>query len=116
MDEPIQAGESQRGAVAYEPRDVAWRPVLWVTAATTVAVLAMLLIVAGMYVLFGRGSSLTSPSPPTSQLHSAQQLQVLRGQEDERLSTYGWVSREERVVRIPIDRAIDLWLEERHSP
>lgn len=35
-----------------------------------------------------------------------------RAFEQERLRTYGWVDREARLVRIPIDRAIELYVQE----
>ena len=36
------------------------------------------------------------------------QLQTLRAQEDHTLSTYAWVDKNAGVVRVPIDRAIDM--------
>jgi len=36
----------------------------------------------------------------------------LRAQEAEILTTYGWVNQEAGVVRIPVDRAAELFLEE----
>jgi hypothetical protein len=35
-------------------------------------------------------------------------LDRLRADESQRLTTYGWVDRKQRVVRIPIEQAIDL--------
>jgi hypothetical protein len=36
------------------------------------------------------------------------ELKAVRDAEDQRLATYGWVDQAKGVVRIPIDRAIDL--------
>lgn len=51
--------------------------------------------------------------PPAPQLESspAQSLQELRAHEDQVLGSYGWVDQKNGVVRIPIDRAIDLLLQ-----
>lgn len=43
-------------------------------------------------------------SPPTD-------LQEIRAHEERILGSYGWVDRERGIVRIPIDRAMDLLLE-----
>lgn len=38
-----------------------------------------------------------------------------RASEQELLRTYGWVDREARLVRIPIDRAIELYVQQSHA-
>jgi hypothetical protein len=43
-------------------------------------------------------------------------LQELRAVETEELTTYGWVDEEQGVVRIPIDRAMDLLVKEAVPP
>jgi hypothetical protein len=55
--------------------------------------------------------------PPEPRLQTAvrSDLDALRAHEDSVLTRYGWVSREAGVVRIPIDRAIEL-LAERGLP
>jgi hypothetical protein len=100
---------------AYEPRDVAWGQVLTVMGISSAIILALIAGVAVMYTTLYReaGGGPTPPAAATVEL--ARQLQTLRRQDDERLNTSGWVSREERIVRIPIDRAIDLWLEEQRK-
>jgi hypothetical protein len=45
---------------------------------------------------------------PQLQKTPALDLKAIRDAEDQTLATYGWVDREKGVVRIPIDRAIDL--------
>jgi hypothetical protein len=51
--------------------------------------------------------------PPTPRIeeHPAIELQQLHAQEDAVLSTYGWIDRKAGVVRVPIDRAMELQLE-----
>ena len=57
------------------------------------------------------------PLPPTPRLQitPSTDLKGTREQEHELLSTYGWVEKDKGVVRIPIDRAMDL-LAERGLP
>jgi hypothetical protein len=51
--------------------------------------------------------------PPTPRIEAAPEVeyQRLRTQEDQILSTYGWVDRKAGITRVPIDRAIDLQLQ-----
>jgi hypothetical protein len=45
---------------------------------------------------------------PQLQTTPALDLKAIRDAEDRMLATYGWVDREKGIVRIPIERAIDL--------
>ena len=52
------------------------------------------------------------PTPqPKLQISPQDDLQDLLRKENEILTTYGWVDREKGIARIPIDRAIQLFLE-----
>ncbi len=51
------------------------------------------------------------PPAPRIEVAPAIEYQQLRAQEDQMLSTYGWMDRKAGVARIPIDRAIDLLLQ-----
>lgn len=51
------------------------------------------------------------PPAPRVEEHPAVEIQELHAREDSLLSTYGWTDKEAGVVRIPIDRAIDLELQ-----
>jgi hypothetical protein len=53
-----------------------------------------------------RSERVIPPEPRLETLNEAE-LDSLRRAEDRRLGTYGWIDREHRVLRIPIDRAID---------
>jgi len=55
----------------------------------------------------------TPPSPPAPRLQSAptRDYQELRKQEDELLHSSGWIDREHNIVRIPIERAMELIVE-----
>ena len=48
---------------------------------------------------------------PRLQISPQSDLEELRRQEDEILSTYAWIDREKGTARIPIDRAIELFPE-----
>jgi hypothetical protein len=48
------------------------------------------------------------PPRPRLQETPAIDLREFRAREDERLSTYGWVDRSAGIVRVPIERAIEI--------
>jgi len=51
------------------------------------------------------------PPQPRIEVHPTIEVQELRSDEDKILSTYGWTDKEKGVVRVPIDRAMELQLE-----
>jgi hypothetical protein len=51
------------------------------------------------------------PPEPRLQTNPRQDLADLRAKEDRTLTTYGWVDKNAGVVRIPIDKAIELTLQ-----
>lgn len=99
--------------VDYESRDARLGPLL----AAALGLLFVLVVVGwGMVGLFRVLADRFDrrPAPPVVMLPDSRSgdLQRLRLREDELLTTYGWVSREEQIVRIPIERAIQLTVEE----
>jgi len=60
-------------------------------------------------------SPLASSGPgapePRLQVHAVRDMKALRAAEDEVLTSYGWVSKEAGMARIPIERAMQLVLE-----
>jgi hypothetical protein len=52
------------------------------------------------------------PPEPRIQANPAADMKRLRDQEDATLTTYGWVDRQAGIVRVPIDVAMTLVLEE----
>ncbi len=48
------------------------------------------------------------PPEPRLQANAVEDLRQMRAVEDQVLNSYGWVDRKKGVVRIPIDRAIEL--------
>jgi hypothetical protein len=51
------------------------------------------------------------PPLPRLQVRAVQDLDKMREAAEERLSSYGWADRKNGLVRIPIDRAMDLILD-----
>ena len=56
------------------------------------------------------GQQQTPPAPLISD-HPAVELKDLHQYEDSLLDTYGWTDKQKAIVRIPIDRAIELQLQ-----
>jgi hypothetical protein len=59
----------------------------------------------------GETSTQQFPPAPRVEEHPAAEIQELHTKEDSLLSTYGWTDKTAGVVRIPIDRAMDLELQ-----
>jgi hypothetical protein len=98
--------------VRCEERDIRSRPLLVGMA----AIIVLLVLVAGAMAALLRGlAGKAGRRPPASTTVPdavAHELQQLRQREDERLGSYGWVSRGEAIVRIPLERAMELAIEE----
>lgn len=98
--------------VRIEARDVHYRPLA--AAAIALAFLVALALLVSAW-LFGWLAAEADRIPATSDRPQAvHELQQLRAREDERLDSYGWVSRQEGIVHIPIERAME-WVVERNS-
>lgn len=52
------------------------------------------------------------PQQPNLEADPHQSLVLLRAKEDSVLSTYGWVDSSKGTVRVPIERAMELYLEQ----
>ncbi len=92
--------------------------------------LVVLLVVVGllmwwMFRYLAAGESAAQPPPVTLTAHSRDQLppeprlqqsplaelQELHAEEDAILGSYGWVDQEKQIVRIPIERAMEILVE-----
>jgi hypothetical protein len=106
-------------ANGHEPHDVAARPVLL----AGLALATVLLLVAGGQLLLLRhyereATERASPAAPLAEVRTPPEprllpnprgaLLELHAEEDTLLHGYGWVNREAGIVRIPIERAIDV--------
>ena len=60
-----------------------------------------------------RTSVRSRPGPgPQLQISARMDLRYFRAQEDKQLTNYGWVDRKSGIVRLPIERAMELVLQE----
>ena len=109
----------------HETRDVRIKAIAWLGASILLVTLAASAAMVGLFDFFaGRESKQTrlpvsmvrpeapqQPPEPRLQGQPARDLAVMRAEEDEVLTTYGWVDPQAGVVRIPIERAMDRVLE-----
>ncbi|MEO8053029.1 MAG: hypothetical protein ABI833_21690 [Acidobacteriota bacterium] len=106
----------------HETRDASVRPIVLTGVALAVTIVIVGLIVYGtfQYLAKHRATSALSnpmsvgdsqiPPEPRIEEHPAIAIQQLHAQEDQVLSTYSWTDKKTGVVRIPIDRAMELQL------
>ena len=97
---------------SYEKRDANTRVVF--IAAGLLVMVSLFVGLASFFVLrlFSRATPPVQMSPlppePRLQTNPLADLEALRAKEDQVLNHYGWVDRSKGVVRIPVDRAMDL--------
>ena len=111
--------------VHHEQSDANITAVLGFGAGLFAVIVAVCLIILGLFGFFDRREGVQAPSeyplaaaqgqrvPPEPRLQTdpRQDLANLRAKEDEQLGSYGWVDKNAGVVRIPIDAAMRLTLE-----
>src|SRR5882724_9082233 len=117
---PISASKS---SVGHESRDADIQPILLTGFGLALCVVVVGLIVYGTfrYLATHPGTSVQpnpmaifdSQSPPAPRIeeHPAIEIQQLHAQEVQTLSTYGWIDKKKGLVRIPLDRAMELQME-----
>jgi hypothetical protein len=103
----------------HEPYDIVGRPIALAAAGLGVVLFVVALAQLGLIHWFDRREQARSAPPaPLAETRTAPEprllsdpraaLLQLRAEEDGLLHSYGWVNREAGIVRIPIERAIDL--------
>jgi hypothetical protein len=116
-DEQLQQGHN--GGGGYEHKDADVRLIVYSTLGLIAGMVIVFLIVLGIFRVMQkemprepRISAIVNPNriPPEPRLqpHPANELQALRRHEDDVLNHYGWVDQKAGVVRIPVDRAMDI--------
>src|SRR4051812_17800258 len=55
------------------------------------------------------------PPPPRLQVNGPRDLAAFRANEQWRLDSYGWIDKSRGIVRIPIERGVELYLKEHQS-
>jgi len=117
---------SEPGGPGHEARDVALKGPLLFGAVLIAGILASLLLVRWTFdwlasrearaqapehaLAPGAGRSL--PPEPRLQMDPVAEYRAIRAQEEGILHGYGWVDKDAGIARIPIERAMDLILEE----
>jgi len=112
---------SHNGGGTYEHKDADVRLIVGSTLGLIVAMVVVCLIVVGIFRMLQEKTATPAtvtglrnpnvsqvPPEPRLQVHPADELKALRQHEDELLNNYGWVDQKAGVVRIPIDKAMDL--------
>jgi len=112
-----------KSPVGHEQRDADIRPIVLtgIGLAVTVALVGLVVYGTFQYLATHPATGVDSnpmavfdsqiPPAPRIEEHPAIEIQQLHAQEEQTLSTYGWVDRNKGVVRIPIDRALELQME-----
>jgi hypothetical protein len=118
MDHSIE--HSPNGSSGHEHRDTGVGLIAASAAGLAVVVLAVFLLMWGTFnllkndeqkndvSLYPLAPSTQIPPQPRLQEHPWEELQQLRARENKELSTYGWQDQKAGIVRIPINRAIDM--------
>jgi hypothetical protein len=115
------SGKGPGQGSGYEVRDTQVPTLFWLLAVLLGSTLVVVLLMKALYNHFetmeerrqGVPSTLAgtrSNVPPEPRLQSApfDDLKRMRAEEDEALTTYGWVDKQAGIVRIPIERALDI--------
>jgi hypothetical protein len=112
------------GGHSHEKTDATPRPIFHFVIGLVIFVAAAMVVMAMMFRYFSERETVldTSASPlaseapaeppePRLQPNPPVDLTHLRAEEEARLTSYGWVDREQNLGHIPIETAIDLILE-----
>ena len=105
----------------YERRDADVRRLAWMLAALMLGVVLAASLMLALYGRFARemakrqeapatlaGTRATTPPEPRLQNTPFDELRRMRAEEDAALSSYGWVDKSAGIVRLPIDKALDM--------
>ncbi len=107
----------------HERRDISVRVVAWFAVGLVVSTAIIYVAVVGLYHLFeSYHPSPDAPSrialhphmlapQPQLQVNPALDLQAFQAAEETKLHRYGWIDKSKGIVRIPIERAMDLIVE-----
>lgn len=99
---------------AHEKTDLQPKYVLYFAIALVVTGAAIFVAIWWMFHTFEPEPARLERQPvpePRLQINPQGDLEKLQRQEEEMLSTYGWIDRNQGTARIPIDRAMKLFLE-----
>jgi hypothetical protein len=120
MDEITDSAPDRHEAAGYELSDLQPRPIAWFAAALAAAIIMAMAVSYGIlnYAAVQYAGRQAAPSPlthtrefapePRLQVNGAEDLRQMRAAEDSVLNSYGWVDRESGIVRVPVERAIEV--------
>ena len=108
--------------LGYETRDVKMKVIVWLVVSVVVLTVGSMVGLAGLLDVYEVEATDRDEAPPALEDNEpppAPRLQAnpnrdyaeFREEQERELNSYGWVDREKGVVRIPIDRAIEMSLE-----
>ncbi len=118
MDSPVQ--QHEEAIHRHEERDTNPRGILWFAISLILTIIVVLIGVRWLFLVFPTPSSemappssvfssaRVAPPGPRLQVQASQDLKRFREREEATLNSYGWIDRQAGIVRIPIQRAIDL--------
>jgi hypothetical protein len=115
----LDADETKHQRGAHQTSEINFRLVAWTAIGLVISVMLVGVTVGGLFSLFKRQyasesapSGITIPGrlPPAPRLQTnpTSDLQQLLEAENAKLNSYGWMDKRAGVIRIPIDRAMDL--------
>jgi hypothetical protein len=121
----VPQGRQQPGVDSYEPRDVSVPWIFGIVLFLVCCGIVIELVFSGVIHHLVRTEApvdawrpvarpqRASPPPtfPKLQISPAVDLQAFREKEDQLLTTYGWINQSSGIVRVPIERAMDIVLQ-----
>ena len=123
MDHPA-THSNPNGAVGHEQREVNPMLIVWSAIALAIGTVIVCVIVWGIFNYFKTSFEreyakipmpVAAPPPippgPRIQEFPAEEIKALRAHEEHVLSSYAWIDQKNGIVRLPIDRAMDLLLQ-----
>ena len=121
MAESAGAPRLDHPAVSHEKSDVDLRRISYLGGGLTVLVLVILALLLWLFNYFnareqrhghtpqGVPKSAPETRAPRLQISPSTDMAELRAAEDKVLTTYGWIDKDKGVVRIPVERAMEIF-------
>jgi hypothetical protein len=122
-----QNTRAESADTSYELSDISPNKILWFGLGLALLIVAVVLINYGLFQYFHRSETrrrlppsplsygVEPPPEPRLVTRPGADLEEMRAEEDQILNSYGWIDRDRGIVRLPVDRAIEL-LAERGLP
>ena len=127
MAESAGAPRLDNPAVSHEKSDVDLRRVSYLGVGLTVLVLVVLALLLWLFSYFNarelrhghapQGVPKSAPETPAPrlQISPSTDMAEMRAAEDKVLTTYGWIDKDKGVVRIPVERAMEIFAQRQNA-